>query len=204
MPTHRVLLVSSKSKSGFKYVIYDSRAKAATKPWSVNYRGYRSQGFARAVDAAKHVADIIKTKAVTTDTAAASAPPAPESWIRKPTVNFNTKSCNLFGARIRMRGRLGVIKSWTPCSHMFGVVFDDKPDKVFYEDLVRKSNAWTIVDWEGTVWETQDLRPMCPACGHPLGVGLAAWTKCVPCGQMEPGATSTEMFSRMRTGDPYR
>lgn len=203
------LLVSTKSKSGFKYVIFDSRSRSRMKPWSVNYRGYRSRGFARPVEAAKHLVEIMTPK-VSSQTVGA-APPLPkptkhppDAWIKKKGVRFNTKACNMFGARIRMHGRLAVIKSWTPSSHTFGIVFDDNPDKVFYEDLVKQSKTWNMVDWEGDVWETQELRPMCPTCGHPLDVGLAAWTKCVPCGQMEPGASSTAMFSRLRNGDPYR
>ena len=169
-------------------------------------------GTAHAIDAAYHVAEIVKTPMMDVDTTSTTcidgapttgAPPKHEAWSSKPGVRFDIKAGSLFGARIRMHGRLAVIKSWTPCSHAFGIVFDDTPDKVFREDLAR-SMKWHLVDWEGDVWQTASLRPMCPTCGHPLGVGLAAWTKCGPCGQMEPGATSTEMFSRLRTGDPYR
>tara|TARA_B110000046_G_C13007400_1_gene404964 strand:+ start:2039 stop:2662 length:624 start_codon:yes stop_codon:yes gene_type:complete len=207
MSTHHVLLVSKKAKSSFKYVIHDPRAAAASKPWSVSYRGYRSQGFARVVDAAEHVAAIVGTTMVTINRTHPPAPAElPDLQVRTPTARANAKAeaQSLFGARIRMCGRPAVIKSWTPCSHLFGVVFDDTPDKVFGEDLLGKSSAWETIEWEGDIWETQDRRPICPACGHPLGVGHLAWTKCVPCGQMEPGASSTEMFSRMRTGDPYR
>ena len=209
---NRTLLVSRRSKSGFKYVIHDSRSKAKNKPWSVHYRGYRSRGFASALDAAYHVAKILKTPNVsTTSVGAASSPPPPtptlqqppDAWVKKARLRFNTKASDMFGARIRMHGRLAVIKSWTPCSHSFGIVFDDNQDKVFYEDLAL-SKKWKIIDWEGDVWHTANLRPMCPTCGHPLGVGIAAWTKCMPCGQMEPGASSTGMFSRLRSGDPYR
>lgn len=202
----RTLLASHRSRSGFKYVIHDSRSKAKTKPWSVNYRGYRSRGFASALDAAYHVAEILETPIMSTPSVgAASSPPtpAPDAWVKKPRVRFNTNAGDIFGSRIIMHGRFAVVKSWTPCSHMFGIVFDDQADKVFHEDL-GISKKWKIIDWEGDLWNTANLRPMCPTCGHPLGVGIAAWTKCVPCGQMEPGSSSTEMFSRLRSDDPYR
>lgn len=212
MSKHRVLLASKRSKSGFKYVIHDPRNKAKNKPWSVHYRGYRSCGFASVLDAAYHVAEILKTAIISIPSLGATCPPqqtpaspqlAPDAWVNKAGVCFNTKAADMFGARIRIHGRLAVIKSWTPCSHNFGIVFDDNPDKVFYEDLAL-SKTWKVIDWEGGVWHTANLRPMCPTCGHPLGVGIAAWTKCMPCGQMEPGASSTGMFSRLRSGDPYR
>ena len=53
-------LTSSRSKSGYKYVIHDSRSTARAKPWSVNYKGYRSVGFATPSEAAIHVAGKIQ------------------------------------------------------------------------------------------------------------------------------------------------
>ena len=64
MSTTNILMVSKTSTSGFKYVIHDSRSKAKKKPWSVHYRGYRSRGFARAIDAAHHLAEILETPTV--------------------------------------------------------------------------------------------------------------------------------------------
>ena len=81
----------------------------------------------------------------------------------KANVHFKS-SCALFGRRIDIAGRIGVIQSWTPCANApFGIVFDDKPEKVFMEDLLRKGRKdWKIVKWEDDdIWETQNLRPMC-------------------------------------------
>ena len=131
----------------------------------------------------------------------------PDAWMSKPNVRFDVPSCDLFGHRIDIAGRIGVIKSWDPCAAAsFGVVFDDTPEKVFMEDLFRKGRKdWKIVEWEDDdIWERQDLRPMCPQCGHPLGIGAAAWTKCLACGHMEPGVSSFEVLPRLRTGDPFR
>ena len=83
---------------------------------------------------------------------------------------------------------LAVIKSFNgSCDaeeHQFGIVFDSEPDKVKYMDLLRPGrNDWKEVEWEDDdIFETEDRRPMCPQCAHPLGVGRAAWTKCTPYG----------------------
>ena len=133
----------------------------------------------------------------------------PEQWMDKSGVHFMKNACDLFGKRIMMihqkKEKLAVIKSWMPCAVAgFGVVFDDMPGKVFMEDLLRQGRKdWRVVSWEDDEWQTQDLRPMCPQCGHPMRDGRAAWTKCMPCGQMEPGVASTGMFTRVRA-DPYR
>lgn len=131
-------------------------------------------------------------------------------WMNKSGVNFQVDACDLFGKRIMKFGKcpeaLAVIKCWTPCAKAaFGVVFDNKPEKVFYEDLLRKNRTdWRVVEWEDDIWETQNVRPMCPQCGHPLLDGRYAWTRCTACGYMEPGVSSTELLGRLRTGDPHR
>ena len=129
-------------------------------------------------------------------------------------VRFDKDACDLFGQRIMMRPSPrapfvpAVIKSWSPCARAaFGVVFDHAPDKVMEEDLLRKGrNDWKVVDWDGDIWETMETRPSCPSCGHPLGIGREAWTRCTACGEMEPGCSAHGMLSRTRTArcDPYR
>ena len=185
------LQLSTRSKSGYKYIVHDPRARAKSKPWSIHYKGTRSAGFATPRQAALHLAKKNVYK--------------PEAWMSKPKVCFPKNRCDLFGCRILVANRRGVIKSWTPCGVAdFGIVFDDKKDHVYMEDLYRKSD-WKIVDWEDeNIWNTQHLRPMCPQCGHPLSTGAAAWTKCLPCGHMEPGAASTEVLARLRSDDPFR
>lgn len=99
-----------------------------------------------------------------------------------------------------------VIKAYQPCAAApFAVVFDDRPNLVFYEDLLRRGRRdWRVEEWESDdLWETSQLRPMCPGCGHPLGVGRSSWTVCRSCHHMEPGANSTAMLRR-RSSDPYR
>ena len=133
------------------------------------------------------------------------------SWMSKPSVRFS-KDCDYFGARILMArqdqpdGVLGVIKEWHPCARAsFGVVFDDKRDRIFYEDLLCKGRTdWVIVDWEDDLWNTVELRPKCSVCFHPLEQGAAAWTRCVGCGANEPGVSAASMGKRTRTNDPYR
>ena len=137
---------------------------------------------------------------------------APAAWMQKPGVKFSGGACDLFGQRIRMsRTRrelpsLAVVKEWMPCADAgFGIVFDENPGVVLYEDLLRRGRSdWTIVEWEGDEWETMKLRPMCPQCGHPLGIGRDAWTMCSACKYPEPGAASTSMLSRLCTNDPNR
>lgn len=186
------LLLSMRSKSGYKHVVHDPRPGANRKPWSVHYKKKRSAGFATAREAALHLAKMNVYKA--------------DAWMSKPNVSFPVNKCDLFGCRIRVGNRLGVVKSWTPCAAAdFGVVLDDRLDHVFMEDLFRKGRSdWTVVDWEDDIWNTQHLRPMCPQCGHPLGTGAAAWTKCLPCGHMEPGVASTDVLARLRSDDPFR
>ena len=109
--------------------------------------------------------------------------------------------------RDKPNGALAVIKEWQPFSvQSFGVVFDDKPKQVFYEDLLRRGrNDWSIVPWEDDdIWNTSALRPACATCFHPLGQGAAAWTRCVGCNAMEPGVSSASMGKRVRSNDPYR
>ena len=273
------LLLSSRAKSGFQYVIYDGRPNARRLPWSVSCRGYRSSGFANAIDAAKHVAkhlaekhvtskaptrvrknvrrdvaprktmrrgkassprtntgpprpDAAERPAVVAATARGSpapqmprpvvapsapqmprpvvAPSAPSDWMSGKTFAWKN-TVDLFGQRIEMHRRgnnvmKGVIKHFQPCSAApFGVVFDDEPDRVYDEDLLRRGrDDWRVIAWEGDVFSTSHVRPMCPTCGHPLDSGADAWTRCVPCGHMEPGVSSTEVLRRTRSGDPYR
>lgn len=121
-----------------------------------------------------------------------------------------SKKSHLFGQRILMkRGDTwypAVIKSWTPCDVAdFEVVFDDKPSIVYREQLTRRGRKdWIISNWTGDVWETIDLRPLCPQCGHPLGTGHDAWSSCLGCDQEQPGVSSSTMFGRLRTDDPHR
>ena len=99
-----------------------------------------------------------------------------------------------------------VVKAWQPFEEadQFHVVFDSMPDQVFRENLLRKGRRdWKPDTWEGDIEETADLRPLCPNCGMPLGVGRAAWTLC-PGGCPEPGIASTQMLPRLQTGDPFR
>lgn len=150
--------------------------------------------------------------------ASATAPPlsaspaAPAAWMLKAGVKFSGSACDLFGERIlipRHPGRapsLAVVKQWMPCAEAgFGIVFDEQPDVVLYENLMRRGRSdWKIVQWEGDEWDTLTLRPMCPQCGHPLGTGRDAWTICQACNYPEPGAASTSMLTRLRTNDPNR
>ena len=202
------LMRSTRNKSGYKYVIFDGRSGARSKPWSVSFRKYRSKGFATPREAAEHVAAYC-TAQTSPRTSISSASAPVDSWMSKPNVRFSVPDCDLFGRRILMQGRLAVIKLWNPCAlAAYGVVFDDQPTKVFMEDLKRPGRKdWSLAEWEDDdIWETSDLRPMCPECGHPLGVGTSAWTKCTACGCMEPGVASTEVLTRCRSGsgDPYR
>jgi hypothetical protein len=119
---------------------------------------------------------------------------------------------DLFGSRILIHVPpkspnpvLAVVKSWLPSSRTFGIVLDTRPDHVFYEALLRPGRTdWKLTNWEGDIWQTSDLRPLCPKCGHPLGVGSEAWTVCKPCGHPEPGVSSIGLLSRLRTNDPFR
>ena len=136
--------------------------------------------------------------------------------MNKPNVKgkFDTNAGDLFGRRIKMKKQrsgemeLAVVKAWQPWGEdPFAVVFDSAPDKVFWENLLRKGrHDWEVVDWEDDelFGETTDKRPMCPQCGHPLGEGCDAWTLCKQCGFNEPGCSSAEMLSRLRSGDPHR
>ena len=134
----------------------------------------------------------------------------PSDWMTGKTFAWKN-ALDLFGQRIEMdrkdKGVMkGVIKHFQPCSAApFGVVFDDEPDRVYDEDLLRRGrDDWRVVAWEADLFSTSHVRPMCPTCGHPLESGADAWTRCVPCGHMEPGAYSTEVFRRTRSDDPYR
>lgn len=104
-----------------------------------------------------------------------------------------------------------VIKTFQPCAaygEQFGIVFDSDPPgkEPRFEDLFRPNrNDWKEIPWESDdLMETAELRPMCPKCGHPLGVGPAAWTFCIakdavhgkPCGEQEPGVMSHCQLTR--------
>ena len=136
----------------------------------------------------------------------------PAGWMDKPGVNFDKDACDLFGKRIEMRPTPGadfepaVIKVYTPCAKdPYGVVFDSKPDKTRFENLLRRGRTdWKEVDWDGDIWDTRDLRPMCPRCAHPLDEGRVAWTRCTRCGEMEPGASSDAVSTRKDRQDVYR
>lgn len=162
--------------------------------------------------------------------AKASAPAVPQpkppptdsaAWMDKPNVkNFPIDKLDYFGMRIEMKkkpqGQMekAVIKVVQPCNPSgFGIVFDsDKPgQEPRFENLFRRGrDDWKVIPWESDdLEETAELRPMCPKCGHPLGVGRRAWTFCIakdalgkPCGNQEPGAMSHCQLTR-RSQDIY-
>ena len=139
----------------------------------------------------------------------AVTPVAADDWMTKPKVSFS-ENVQLFGARIMMkRGRSNhrpaVIKAWNPIDpSIFVVVFDDRSDIQYSEDLIKLRKRWYRIPWDDDVEATAELRPMCPECGIALGEGAAAWTQCHGCGRPEPGAMSWNMGSRIRGNDPYR
>ena len=135
----------------------------------------------------------------------------PSAWMTKKALTWRS-AVDLFGHRISFHRKgyshasMAVIKSFQPCSRApFGVVFDEDLTRVYNEDLLRpRRSDWHVVEWESDMWATCAFRPVCPNCGHPLGVGADAWTVCSPCGHMEPGAASTEVMARLRSSDPFR
>lgn len=132
-----------------------------------------------------------------------------DSWMQKPEVHFSD-DVHLFGARILMKRKgimkKAVIKAWLPYAPApFVIVFDDEPDKHFFEDLRKKNpNDWREIPWEGDLEETSEYRPICPRCCIVLEKGAAAWTRCHGCGTPEPGATSFAPGKRVRVYDPFR
>ena len=123
--------------------------------------------------------------------------------------SFPKDRCDYFGARIEMKKTPGgpmekaVIKTFQPCAEkeqQFGIIFDSDPPgkEPRFENLFRQNRKdWKKISWEDdNIFETKDLRPICPNCGHPLGVGRAAWTYCQPCGKNEPGAMSYCLLTR--------
>ena len=143
-------------------------------------------------------------------------PAAADSWMRNGAVSFPVRECELFGARIVMRrrdkpeGAMAVVKAWSPCSNApYTVMFDDdvlaNRQREYHEDLLgMRYGDWRRVDWEDDISMTLHLRPLCPSCGHPLGEGTVAWTRCLGCGTAEPGVMSCSMGSRIRGDDPNR
>ena len=143
-------------------------------------------------------------------------PAAADSWMRNGAVSFPVRECELFGARIVMRrrdkpeGAMAVVKAWSPCSNApYTVMFDDdvlaNRQREYHEDLLgMRYGDWRRVDWEDDISMTLHLRPLCPSCGHPLGEGAVAWTRCLGCGTAEPGVMSCSMGSRIRGDDPNR
>ena len=79
-----------------------------------------------------------------------------------------------------------------------------------------RSSGWTRIPWDGNIFDSTDLLserpdtntsdvllpdfplfgPPCPKCFEHLGVGAQAWTKCVRCGLMEPGAMWSMRFAK--------
>ena len=275
--TGYTLTVSSRARSGYKWIIYDGRSSARLKPWSIHHPKFRSRGFVTAYQAAVELArfrkgisrakpktkncvsstlptsivvpskqrrsggyacgkcgakpkfgHICPFKNIDADVATPSLDPLdpvlqqstaevagsakPDDWMNKQGLRFNRDQCDLFGRRITIARKangmeeLAVIKSYQPSgTDPFGIVFDSKPDFVYQMNLFRKAcPSWRVVDWEDDIWQTQALRPMCPRCGHPLAEGTAAWTRCLPCGEMEPGVNSVTVMPRARVQDPYR
>ena len=206
------LLLSSRAKSGYKYVYLDPKPKISSCKWMVKSPIFKAKGYETPILAASALAshtshnfvsnpsNTLKMKRTVDDNRS--------DWVMK---NNNTKryanGMDLFGARIevtiRKNVRLGVIKAYLP-SQTFVVVYDDKPNLTFNEDLLRSGcKNWKIVDWEGDIWDTMDKRPICPQCAHPLGIGASEWSCCKRCGFPEPGCTSANTLNRLRTNDPF-
>jgi len=147
------------------------------------------------------------------DATGAQAGWRPDAWMDKPGVKFDKDACDLFGKRIEMdlngTREPAVIKAYTPDARApYGVVFDSQPDTTRWENLLRPGRTdWQEIGWGGDDLadsETAHLRPVCPRCGVALDEGRAAWTKCLACGECEPGVNAAKVISRMNKDDPYR
>ena len=166
----------------------------------------KQSGFQTARDAACTLALFLSS--VSANSSSSSNNDKRDEWMRKPGISFPTDAGTLFGARISVlrnyakKPVLAVLKSWSPIMNTFGVVYDDKPDKVYNQNL--RTMKWLRVEWEDDLFETSDLRPLCPGCAHPLGEGLQEWTFCKICGFNEPGCMSHTLLQRMNNDDPYR
>lgn len=215
---------SSRSSSGYRWITWDAKAKKS--PWRIRHPSLRTGSYTTIEDALVHLNDFLrnqsddpdavengaKKKSKTKATVPASRPPADAvEWMHKPHVRFQANKCNLFGCRIQMRRKhksdmeMAVIKAYVPAGERFVVVFDTSPSNPYEFDLFAKSTPeWSVVEWEGPIFETDDLRPVCPQCGIALGEGASAWTRCHGCGECEPGVNSVRMLNRTRAFDPYR
>ena len=83
------LVPSLKSKSGYKYVIFDGRSAARKKPWSVSKGTYRSKGFSTPQAAAEHYSRMFHP-----------------DWWKKPNVRVSDTEVtrmSLFGIRLKMK-----------------------------------------------------------------------------------------------------
>lgn len=207
------LLISKRAKSGYKYVYLDPKPKTPSCKWMIRSPSFKSKGFSTPIAAATALASHMNhngiTEAKQVSKMKESVDDNRSDWVNK---NKNTKKfangMHLFGARIqitiRKQVRLAVIKAYLP-QNTFVVVYDDKPDTTYNEDLLASGRKnWKVVDWEGDIWDTIDLRPMCPQCAHPLGTGVSEWTRCKHCGLPEPGCSSASTLNRLRTNDPFR
>jgi hypothetical protein len=186
-----LLLPSSKSKSGYKYIIFDGRAAAKKKPWSVSTGSYRSKGFCTAEQAAEHYSKTFHP-----------------DWWEKPNVRISDTELvrmSLFGIRLKMKlkkeYKRGTVVAYYPATHEHVIRFDDK-DTLFNFRLTRENN-WERIAWDGNVLDSSQVGesngsnnhdsylsfgPDCPKCAAFLGVGVKAWSVCNMCGHNEPGA----------------
>lgn len=199
---HNVFLKrSSRAKSGYKYVSFHSRKKVGK--WFVQHSLLKKSGFHTARDAACTLAIALSSQKNATDMTDMRT-----QWTTKANVSFPLNEGSLFGARVSIfrnyakTPTLAVFKSWSPVNKTFGVVYDDRPKNVYNQSL--KTLRWTRIDWEGDIFQTSHLRPLCPECAHPLGEGLQEWTKCNVCNFCEPGCMSHVVLNRVNNGDPFR
>ena len=182
------LVPSTKSKSGYMYVIFDGRKAARNKPWSVSKGPYRSKGFGTSKEAAEHYSRTFH----------------PEWW-EKPNVRISDTEISrmsLFGIRLKMKQKKvykkGTVVAYFPATKEHVVRFDDKPN-VFHFCLTKEKN-WQRIPWDDNVLDSSDVGehsldasytsfgPDCPKCAAFLGVGAKAWSVCSMCGHNEPGA----------------
>ena len=179
------LIPSVHAKSGFKYVIFDNRSQAKSKPWSVSAPNYRSKGFATAHEAAEHYSRKFH----------------PDWWVKANVCDSEVERMNLFGIRLSMKFKKkwidGTVVAYFPATKEHLVRFDDGKQSHFH---MRSQKNWVRIPWPGNVLdpnsemgETSDdsyisFGPDCPKCAAFLGVGAKAWTKCHMCSLNEPGA----------------
>lgn len=211
--TNATLLLSSRARSGYKYVYPDPKSKPSSCKWMINSPSFKSKGYGTPILAATALASHLSHNGISGSKKVSKMKDTIDDnrsdWVNK---NKNTKKyangIDLFGARIqvtiRKKVRMGVVKAFLP-QKTFVVVYDDKPDITYNEDLLGSGRRnWKVIDWEGDIWDTMDKRPICPQCAHPLGTGVSEWSRCKHCGFPEPGCSSANTLNRLRTNDPFR